>query len=224
MVRDQLEQPTGRAQAAPRQEGRRERRKRELREHIYTVARDLFVSQGVDMTTVEQIANVADIAPATFFNHFQSKQAVVEEMTHEVVGHLQRLLTAELTRANGTRQRLIDFADAAAADIEQARAIARDVVLTFVRTESRPGEPSPYLDRVHEPFTEILLEGQAKGEVRTDQEASFLAEMVVGIFNATVTGWLADPRYPIEKRFRQAAVFAWESVQSRPAAGRERRT
>jgi AcrR family transcriptional regulator len=221
MARHPHERQASQADAARPQEGRRKRRKRELREHIYVVARDLFLAQGVDVTTVEQIADAADIAPATFFNHFQSKQSVVEEMTHEVVGHLQRLLTAELTRGDDTRTRLLGFADAAAADIEQARAIARDVVLTFVRTESRPGEPSPYLDRVHEPFTSILLEGQAKGEVRTDQEAAFLAEMVVGIFNATVTGWLADSHYPIEKRFRQAAVFAWEAIQPRSAMGRK---
>ena len=39
------------------------------------------MSQGFEATTVEQIAAAADIAPATFFNHFQSKNALLGEMT-----------------------------------------------------------------------------------------------------------------------------------------------
>ena len=62
-------------------EGRRERKKRELRSRIYQTARTLFLSQGFEATTVEQIAAAADIAPATFFNHFQSKNALLGEMT-----------------------------------------------------------------------------------------------------------------------------------------------
>jgi len=51
-------------------EGRRDRKKRERRARIYDAARRLFLAQGVDATTVEQIAATADIAPATFSTTF----------------------------------------------------------------------------------------------------------------------------------------------------------
>ena len=194
--------------------GRRERRKRALRQHIFDVAVDLFTRRGFEATTVDQIAEAADIAPATFFNHFQNKQAVLIEMTNMVVIHLQGLLDQELERETDTRSRLIGFARAAAGDIGQARGIARDVILTMVRSETVGGEP-PYLVRVHQPFAEMLREGQRSGEVREDLSENFLAEMVVGMLNATVTGWLADPSYPIEKQICQAADFAWEAVRAR---------
>src|SRR5206468_1199579 len=69
---------------APTIEGRRERKKRELRALIYQKARQLFLTQGFEATTVEQVAAAADVAPATFFNHFQSKTALLGEMTTEV--------------------------------------------------------------------------------------------------------------------------------------------
>ncbi|MEE3331530.1 MAG: helix-turn-helix domain-containing protein, partial [Myxococcota bacterium] len=69
-------------------EGRRDRKRRELRERVYEVARELFQSRGFESTTVEQIAEAADIAPATFFNHFQSKRAVLAMMTSEVVAYV----------------------------------------------------------------------------------------------------------------------------------------
>jgi AcrR family transcriptional regulator len=47
--------------------GRRERRKLEVRTRIYSAARELFAKQGFDETTVDEIAERADVAPATFF-------------------------------------------------------------------------------------------------------------------------------------------------------------
>ncbi len=62
----------------------------------------------------------------------------------------------------------------------------------------------------------MLREGQERGDVRCDQDAAFLAEMVVGILNAAITNWLADPNYPIEQRLLKAARFAWEAIRLGP--------
>jgi len=211
--------------AAGAVEGRRERRKRELRARIYATARRLFQEQGVDATTVEQIAAATDIAPATFFNHFQSKQALLGEMTSEVVDHLQGLIEQRLLRPGSAQVRIRAFADQAADEIHEARNAARDVLLEFMRTRTRPGEAAPHLARVHGPFAKILREGQAKGEVRTDLNPQFLAEMVAGAFNAVVIHWLSDSEYPLEQRFRQVADFIGEAISPpsrapRVAAGR----
>lgn len=201
-------------------EGRREKRKRALRAHIYQVARGLFVAQGVERTTVEQIAAAADIAPATFFNHFQSKNALLGEMTTEVVDFLQALLERQFAPATGApvRERLTSFVRYAVNEIAETRGVARDVLLELVRSEATPGEPPPYLARVHEPFEKLLREGQERGEVRRDREAPFLAEMVVGVLNSAVTNWLANADYPIEERLPQAADFAWDALRRRPEA------
>jgi AcrR family transcriptional regulator len=204
--------------------GRRERRKQALRQHIFEVATGLFRDRGFHSTTVEQISDAADIAPATFFNHFQNKRAVLLEMTNMVVIHLQGLLDQELERETDTHSRLVGFARAAGADIGEAHGIARDVVLTMVRSET-DGPEAPYLLRVHQPFAEMLREGQARGEVRDDLTADFMAEMVVGMLNATVTAWLSDPGYPIEKQIVQAAEFSWEAIcVTADSAPRSRRT
>ena len=43
-------------------ETRMERKKRELRNKIITAAADLFTEQGFDNTTMEQIAETADVS------------------------------------------------------------------------------------------------------------------------------------------------------------------
>ena len=71
-------------------EGRRERRRRELRERVLEATLALVAEQGFEATTVEQIAEAADIAPATFFNHFQSKGGLLAELTGDVVAAIRR--------------------------------------------------------------------------------------------------------------------------------------
>ncbi|MGH1554128.1 TetR/AcrR family transcriptional regulator [Streptomyces sp. L7] len=59
--------------------GRRERKRRQVRDQLYAAALDLFVSQGYETTTMEQIAETADVARATVFNHFSQKVGFLEE-------------------------------------------------------------------------------------------------------------------------------------------------
>ena len=189
--------------------GRLEKRKLERRMRIYGVAMDLFRTQGFERTTVNQIAEAADIVPATFFNHFQSKSALLGQMTTEALGFLELMLEDEFSAAESTRERLTGFAARAAEQIAESRDLARYVLLELVRSESEPGQPPSYVARVHEPVAAMLREGQAQGDVRRDRDAAFLAEMVVGNLNAAITNWLADPDYPIELRLRQAARDPW---------------
>jgi AcrR family transcriptional regulator len=60
--------------AAP---GRRERNKQRTRDRIVGVALDLCEKQGFDETTVEQIAEAADVSKRTVNRYFTSKEDIV---------------------------------------------------------------------------------------------------------------------------------------------------
>lgn len=57
--------------------GRRERKKLRTRALIRQEALRLFLEKGFEATTIEEIAEAADIAPSTFFNYFPTKEDVV---------------------------------------------------------------------------------------------------------------------------------------------------
>jgi AcrR family transcriptional regulator len=57
--------------------GLRERKKQKTKEAIQREGMRLFQEQGYDETTIEQIADAAEISPSTFFNYFPTKEDVV---------------------------------------------------------------------------------------------------------------------------------------------------
>lgn len=197
--------------------GRRERRKLEVRTRIYSVARDLFTKQGFDATTVDEIARLADVAPATFFNHFHSKQALLGLMTGEVFETLHAMTSEHLERAGSASQKLRAFISSATESIAASRGVARDVLLEFMRSDATPNGPHPYLERMIEPFVTLIEEGQAAGEFREDYDAAFLAQMAVGMMNSAITNWLADPDYPVETGLIEAAEFALKTLSTIPS-------
>jgi len=209
------------ARSAP---SRRERRKLEVRERILAAARALFAKQGFEATTVDEIAQSADVAPATFFNHFQSKQALLGLMAGEVFETLHAMTAQHLEGPGSSVVKLRRFVASTTESIASSRGVARDVFLEFLRSDATPGEPHPYLDRLIGPFVALVAEGQAAGELRRDHEAAFLARMAVGMMNSEITSWLADPEYPVEAGLREASEFAIETLRRCPAeAAPERR-
>ncbi|MBH0777472.1 TetR family transcriptional regulator [Nocardia bovistercoris] len=67
----------GNAAQTPHLRGLRERKKERTRRTIRSEAFRLFREQGYSETTVEQIAEAAEVSPSTFFRYFPTKEQVV---------------------------------------------------------------------------------------------------------------------------------------------------
>ena len=61
----------------------RDRKKARRRDEIIAAARELFAEQGIDATTIADIAAAAEVSPPTVFNYFGSKDGILVAMITE---------------------------------------------------------------------------------------------------------------------------------------------
>lgn len=71
---------------------RREQKKAEVREALVQAADTLFVEQGYEGTTVDQIAERAGVSRRTFFRYFPSKEAIAFPRAEERLEAFRELL------------------------------------------------------------------------------------------------------------------------------------
>jgi AcrR family transcriptional regulator len=79
------------------QTDRRARRREQTRTKLIDAARSLFARQGVDNTRINEITEEADVGFGSFYNHFESKEAITEVVLAETVTS-QGAAVQEMTR------------------------------------------------------------------------------------------------------------------------------
>lgn len=64
------------------------------RREILDVAQQLFYQKGYEQTSIQDLLQAIGIAKGTFYHYFQSKQALLEELTDRMVDEVMRLIRA----------------------------------------------------------------------------------------------------------------------------------
>ena len=187
-------------------EGRRARRRRELHQSILDTAAELFARDGYDPTTVEKIAAAADIAPATFFNHFRSKEDVLREIGQDVFARFRRLVDEQLARDVSSVERLHGFAARSAALVRRAPEMTRRVLTAVLRT-ARPGEAGAELASMQADFARLLERGRDAHDIPDDLDVDLAAEILVSVVIGAMTHWINDPGYRLEERMRNTLAL-----------------
>jgi len=111
--------------------GLRERKKIKLRRSVQREALRLFAEQGYEDTTVEQIADAADISTTTFYRYFPTKEDVVLDDDYDPI--LEHIIgSADDGEPLVTTVRAAIAAVAAAVEDDRDAALARLKLLASV--------------------------------------------------------------------------------------------
>ncbi len=86
---------------------RAERRRALTRAALIAAARRLFAERGVEATTIQQIAEVADVAKGSFYNHFHSREEILAAVAAETLEELGRALDREVHEREADPARVV---------------------------------------------------------------------------------------------------------------------
>jgi len=182
----------------------REKRKQEVRSRINDAAIELFARHGCDAVTVEEICELADVARKTFYNYYQNKNELLNDLSDSLLLNetLNRIDMA-MERHQGTADRLHFYFKLVAESMQSASDLERELILQSVLAISNNVEESgKKLSELNNYFSRIFTEGQEQGDVSKEFSADFLADMTVGALNGMTLNWVHNREYPVVERLQ----------------------
>ena len=205
---------------------RRERRRRELHSRIIEAAIDLFKRKGFAGTTALEIADTADVAEKTFYNHFPTKQHLIEEIAARTL-EANLALAAEARRLPGSTVDRVHHFFRKSAELTESgsRQLTREVLLEFVRVAQVDGSGLEHNRGLYAAFQTLIDEGVASGDITPGRDTAFLAELGVAAYLGIIISWVTVPNYPLRDRLRMLAEVGAELLEHRftPATEKGRR-
>jgi TetR/AcrR family transcriptional regulator, cholesterol catabolism regulator len=176
-------------QLTQRRLGRRERKKLEVEQRIRTAALELFSGKGYEATTVEEIAERADVAKGTFFNYFPRKDALLEAIAEDMVGGFLDELGPEESWEGSIRDQMLrlftGLGDLIARDPELTKVMMIENLRSlWLRRE----------DPLEQEFRELMhrLLGRAieRGEIESAADVALGAKLIEAAYFTTMVDWM----------------------------------
>ncbi len=202
----------------PRPLGRRERRRAEIRERLYSAALGLFAERGYLQTTVEDITDAADVGKGTFFNYFPTKEHVLATFGGQRIAAVEHAL--EMAKKGSPLKALRVMAADLTGHSAHSPALLRTIYAAHASCEPVRAELLRRLETGRELMTELFAIAQRKGEVRTDMRASDLARLSQLVIFGVSLAWAMRPEAPGVKTVEDVWDLFAASLRPESAHGR----
>ena len=182
----------------------RDRKKLKMRELILDEVEELFTRKGYEETGIEEIVSRCEISKPTFYNYFESKQAVAHAVAQRLHSQVSASVRAARNQHNDPVAQVLEITDAWSNVITERQLLYRSLI---VSNAVRPiGDPDQLEqeDQLYSLFIEIAkaaLTRQWKAISHTPEE---LAQLLVSTIVSTSVAWSRDPRaFKLKLRLRK---------------------
>jgi AcrR family transcriptional regulator len=177
------------------------------RDEILEIAAKVFARQGVNSTTVRDIADEAGILSGSLYHHFESKDQMVEDIIRPAIeADLDRY--AELAKSELRPDESIPaLFEIALSFIDRQPAVAAILANSFhqLRRIERFEFLNHYADSVRQAWSEVLRRGVTEGVFRNDLDVDMAYKAMMGSVTG-VAGWYRPGgAYPMERIVQEIA-------------------
>lgn len=168
---------------------RRTRGRERRRNQVYEAAVALFIEQGFDSTTMEDIADRADVARATVFNHFTRKTAILDEWSARRRHRALNAIYADHLEDHSVHEILERYMVELAKVSTQSRDETVALMGAAIHFTNVLGNPA----LAHE-LTKILTRAQTDGHLLDDVDIEVAGRLLATAYFATLIAWIdVDP-------------------------------
>ena len=171
---------------------RRERKKAEIRRGLIEAAMELFREQGFADTTIEQITERVDVAPATFFNYFPSKEAVLTDYHRQTIERL--LAYAKGLEGGDVRGRFAKLTAWQERRAEREGRLYRVLVKEFLMRPSLLQKSTETAMELIKLLLGWIDEGKQQGQIRTEPGSMLIVATLLSIWNQAMLEWAVSPQ------------------------------
>jgi AcrR family transcriptional regulator len=179
---------------------RRQASKSETRQLILQAARRLFAQNGMEESTIRDIAREAGVSPASVVVHFKSKTALLEEALNRDIESTLSELVASIPEDLELLDRLMHLAQGFFRLYDHNRKLYRALIRCTI---FEPAGETPSITNVSERYLRFLSglveQGQAGGIIRPDVDASVAAGAIFSLYLGALTMLFRMPDTTVEE-------------------------
>jgi AcrR family transcriptional regulator len=169
---------------------------------IMDSALELFNERGFDSVTIEEITNHAGVAKGSFYTYFSTKSDIIVDEFWKIDAYYAEYSERNLKRYKTAREKLLAFTRA------QMRYV-RDVIglqnlkILYANQTIQPGSNKIITNEERQwvrIISEIMKEGQERGEFRTDMDARRMALLFNRSARSVFLDWcILDAQFDLVK-------------------------
>jgi len=186
-------------------------------EQILAVAAGLFARKGVAATTVRELADEVGILSGSLYHHFDSKEAMVDEILAPYLEDLREACESVLSSETDPRTRLCGLVVASLRVVE-AHPHATEIYqsdVNYLSQFERFGYLAGAAQQVRKTWLGVISDGVARGVFRSDLDPGIAYRLMRDAIWLSVRWFRPTPDYPLTRFAQECTSLFLDGVAER---------